>query len=57
MFSMLSNTFVKALNELVFVLGLINSPSFMWLKDRKVVYIPKPGKTPERVGNQENILR
>jgi hypothetical protein len=23
----------------------------MWLKDRKVVYIPKPGKTPDRVGN------
>jgi hypothetical protein len=23
----------------------------MWLKDRKVVYIPKPGKMPDRVGN------
>ena len=47
----LYNTFVKALNELAFVPGLVNSPAFMWLKDRKVVYIPKPGKTPDRVGN------
>jgi fructoselysine-6-P-deglycase FrlB-like protein len=23
----------------------------MWLKDRKVVYISKSGKTPDRVGN------
>jgi hypothetical protein len=50
-FSMIPNTFVKALNELAFVPGLVNSPAFMWLKDRKVVYIPKPGKTPDRVGN------
>ena len=50
-FSMIPNTFVKALNELAFVPGLIDSPTFIWLKDRKVVYIPKPGKTPDRVGN------
>jgi hypothetical protein len=22
----------------------------MWLQDRKVVYVPNPGKTPDRVG-------
>jgi hypothetical protein len=48
--SMIPNTFVKALNELAFVPGL-NLPAFMWPMDRKVVYIPKPGKTPDRVGN------
>jgi hypothetical protein len=50
-FSIVSHTFVKALNELAFVLGLINSPAFMWLKDRKVFYIPKPVKMPDRLGN------
>jgi hypothetical protein len=48
---MIPNTFVRALNEMAFVPGLINSLAFMWLKDRKEVYISKPGKTPERVGN------
>jgi hypothetical protein len=50
-FSIVSHTFVKALNELAFVLGLINSPAFKWLKDKKVVYIPKLGKAPDRLGN------
>jgi hypothetical protein len=50
-FSMIPNTFVKALTELAFVPGLVNSPAFMWLKDRKEVHIKKPGKTLDRVGN------
>jgi hypothetical protein len=32
--SMIFNTFVRALNELAFVTGLINSPAFMWLHSR-----------------------
>ncbi len=36
--------FSKALNELAFVPGLIHSPAFAWLKECKIVFIPKPGK-------------
>ena len=49
-FSQTPVTFTKAINELIFVPGLIKHPMFAWLQDRKVVYIPKPGKAPDRVG-------
>jgi hypothetical protein len=43
-FSMIPNTFVKALTELAFVPGLVNSPAFMWLKDKQEVHIKNQGK-------------
>jgi hypothetical protein len=42
---------VKALNELTFVPGLARAPVFEWMFARTVKYIPKPGKSPDRVGN------
>ncbi len=53
---MIPNIFLKALNELAFVPGLANSPAFTRLKDRKAVYIPKPGKMADRVGSLRPLL-
>jgi hypothetical protein len=41
---MIPETLTKALNQLAFVTGLIKSPTFAWLKERTIVFIPKPGR-------------
>jgi hypothetical protein len=35
------NIMTSALNQLVFVPGLLNDQDFRWIRHRKVVYIPK----------------
>jgi len=50
-FSQVPVLFTRAINELIFVPGLVGHPMFCWLQERKVVSIPKPGKVPDRVGN------
>jgi hypothetical protein len=50
-FSEIPRIFSKALNELAFVPGLIHSPAFAWLKERKIVFIPKPGKQADQILN------
>jgi hypothetical protein len=42
---------VKSLNELTFVPGLARAKNFEWMFARTIKYIPKPGKSPDRVGN------
>ena len=41
----------KALNEIMFVPGLCNANIIKWIKHRKIVYIPKPGKNIEDIRN------
>jgi hypothetical protein len=43
--------FCKAKNELAFVPWLIHSPPFAWLGERRIVFIPKPGKEGNRISN------
>jgi hypothetical protein len=50
-FSEIPTIFCNAINELAFVPGLIHSPPFAWLRERKIVFIPKPGKEGNRVSN------
>jgi hypothetical protein len=50
-FKMVPYILVCALNELTFVPGLINDSAFAWLLHRHIIYIPKPGKDPDRVSN------
>ena len=48
---MIPSILLSALNELTFVPGLIHDPAFSWLLHRNIVYIPKPGKAPNKIGN------
>ena len=50
-FKIIPCTFMSALNELTFVPGLVHDDAFQWLLSRNIVYIPKPGKEPNSVGN------
>jgi hypothetical protein len=43
--------FCRAINELAFVPGLVQSPPFAWLGERRIVFIPKPGKEGNRIAN------
>jgi hypothetical protein len=43
--------FCRAMNELAFVPGLIQSPPFAWLGERRIVFIPKSGKEGNRISN------
>jgi hypothetical protein len=38
---MVPNLMTEAINEMVFVSGLIDQSIFGWIRKRKVVYIPK----------------
>jgi hypothetical protein len=50
-FSEIPTIFSHAINELAFVPGLVHSPPFSWLMERKIVFIPKPGREGNRVSN------
>jgi hypothetical protein len=41
LFMAIPNIMTSALNQLVFVPGLLNDQDFRWIRHRKVVYIPK----------------
>jgi hypothetical protein len=43
-FSVIPQMLTKALNQITFVPGLIESPTFAWLIERRRVFIPKPGR-------------
>ncbi len=49
--SQMPGIFTKTINELAFVPGLQTSSCFKWIKDRHIVYIPKPGKSPHKTEN------
>ena len=51
LFSQIPKLMTAAINQLIFVPGLMHGSSFAWLIERRVVYIPKPGKPADRVGN------
>jgi hypothetical protein len=42
---------LATINQLIVIPGIIKSGAFAWLLGRKVVFIPKPGKVPDRVQN------
>jgi hypothetical protein len=50
-FSEIPTIFSRAINELAFVPGLVHSPPFSWLMERKIVFIPKPGREGNRVSD------
>lgn len=50
-FKIMPYTFISAINQLIFVPGLIHDKSFSWMLDRNIVYIPKPNKEPNKVCN------
>jgi hypothetical protein len=50
-YKMIPHTFLRALNELSFVPGLIHNPKFSWMLHRNIVYIPKPGKVPNNLSS------
>lgn len=41
LFLQIPNLFVQAINQLVFLPGLLSCPEFEWIRKRKVIYIPK----------------
>ena len=49
LYAEIPNILTRALNELTFVPRLIDAPAFAWLKERRIVFIPKPGKAGDRV--------
>ncbi len=51
LFCQVPQLFTKAINELIFVKGLCDSPSLSWLKERKIIYIPKAGKALDRASH------
>jgi hypothetical protein len=50
-FSVIPQTLTKALNQMTFVPGLIESPTFVWLKKRRIVFIPKTGREGDTISN------
>ena len=50
-FTEIPNIVTNALNEITFVPEISNSCVCRWIKDRKIVYIPKPGKDSEDINN------
>ncbi len=50
-FSEIPTIFSHAIDELTFVPGLMRSPPFSWLMERKIVFIPKLGREGNRVSN------
>jgi hypothetical protein len=50
-FSEIPRIFTDAINELIYVPELIKAPIFRWLQHRSIVYIPKPNKNFELIGN------
>ncbi len=51
LYSQVPKLMLATINQLIFIPGLIKSGAFAWLLGRKVVFIPKPGKVPDRVQN------
>jgi len=43
-FQQIPYTFTKCMNIITYYDDILDSPSLQWIKKRKVVYIPKPGK-------------
>jgi hypothetical protein len=43
-FQQIPYTFTKCMNIITYCDDILDSPSLQWIKKRKVVYIPKPGK-------------
>jgi hypothetical protein len=49
LYAEIPNILTRALNELTFVPRLIDAPAFAWLKERRIIFIPKPEKAGDRV--------
>jgi hypothetical protein len=46
LFQQIPYIFTLCINRIVYVDDLLDSPSLAWIKQRRIIYIPKPGKDP-----------
>jgi hypothetical protein len=46
LFQQIPYLFTRCINSIAFVDDLLDSPSLTWIKQRRIIYIPKPGKDP-----------
>ena len=50
-FTQVPKLMLAAVNQAVFVPNLLHSKTFDWILERRIIFIPKNGKSPDKIGN------
>jgi len=55
-FTQVPKLMLAAVNQAVFVPNLLHSKTFDWMLERRIIFIPKHGKSPDKIGNFRPLL-